>query len=58
MRTTGPRHRTCLAAEASVFNEPPLWEKTSPSFNGLAVTSHNAGAVATAVFDDVKLEIQ
>jgi hypothetical protein len=30
----------------------------SPSVYGLAVTSHNAAAVATAVFDDVRREIQ
>jgi len=28
----------------------------SPSANVLAVTSHNSAAVATAVFDDVRVE--
>jgi len=30
----------------------------SPSANVLVVTSHNAAAVATAVFDDVRVELQ
>ena len=30
----------------------------SPSANTLVVTSHNAAAVATAVFDDVRVELQ